>query len=213
MAGTCAGTVDVLQVERRVFQDDLLRPAAVVERCDHGLEPDARAADAGDAVGVGAEGRRLCDECVEGGHFWSRVEAGPSYPGLGLYSSARRKCSACTVRIYAAKRPSPAGRAWPNDATVARSSATRATLAPLKLLASSPAVAGAGPGAVAARQHDHGVQRRVLLDEARGAAERLAELNAKRFNTMAAEGAAARGQGDTLQFLLEQLAESIRRAF
>ena len=40
-----------------------------------------------------------------------------------------------------------------------------------------------------------------------------AELNAKLFDAMVAEGVACSRQGDTLRFLLEQLAESMRRAF
>ena len=41
----------------------------------------------------------------------------------------------------------------------------------------------------------------------------MAELYAKLFNAMAAEGVACRGQGDTLQFLLETLGENLRRGF
>jgi hypothetical protein len=41
----------------------------------------------------------------------------------------------------------------------------------------------------------------------------MAELNAKLFNAMLAEGVPCRGQGDTLQFLLETLAENLKRAF
>ena len=39
----------------------------------------------------------------------------------------------------------------------------------------------------------------------------LADLNAKLFNGMAAEGVTCSRQGDTLKFLLEQLGESLRR--
>jgi hypothetical protein len=41
----------------------------------------------------------------------------------------------------------------------------------------------------------------------------MAELNAKLFNAMLAEGVSCRGQGDTLQFLLETLGENRRRGF
>jgi hypothetical protein len=48
--------VDVLQVEGRVFEDDFFGAAAVVEGGDDRVEADARVADAGNAIGVGAMG-------------------------------------------------------------------------------------------------------------------------------------------------------------